>query len=235
MSKFAFVAGGLLPGVTVIVFIAGMAYRIRKWLQMPQPGKMTLFPAAKNPAKAMMAEAVLFPSLFRGDRALWALAWIFHIMLALILLTHIRVVTGLMDRMLMGFGMVPQDIRDLFNTMGETVGIIILVAGVLMLFRRLSVRRVREISGFSDFFALVLLVGIILTGVMLHYGPLLSVETTRIWASSLLRLSPRVPHHGLFLVHLILACILIMFIPFSKILHYGGFFFTRSLFKRKSP
>jgi nitrate reductase gamma subunit len=232
LNTFAFVAGGVLPGLAVIIFIVGMAYRFRTWIKTPQPGKMTLFPATNNPAKAVLAEAVFFPSLFRGDRILWAFAWIFHVTLALIALGHLRVVTGLIDRMLLAIGMTPQGINTMSTTVGGIAGIIILATGILLLFRRLSLQRVREISGLPDFFALLLLVAIVVTGDMMRFGPHLDLETTRVWAGSLLNFSPQIPQHGMFLVHITLACVLIMYIPFSKILHFGGIFFTQSLIKR---
>lgn len=232
MNTFAFVAGGILPALAALIFIAGMAYRFHAWIKTPQPGKMTLFPANKNTGRAVLAEAVFFPSLFRGDRTLWAFAWVFHVTLALIALGHLRVVTGLIDRVLLRAGLTPQGINTMSATVGGIAGIIILITGILLLLRRLSLRRVREISGIPDFFALLLLAAIIVTGDMMRFGSHLDLEATRIWAGSLLSSSPQVPQHGIFLVHLTLACMLIMYIPFSKILHFGGIFFTQSLIKR---
>jgi nitrate reductase gamma subunit len=232
LNTFAFVAGGVLPALAIIIFVVGMAYRLRIWIKTPQPGKMTLFPASKNAGKAVLAEAVFFPSLFKGDRVLWAFAWIFHVTLALIALGHLRVITGLIDQTLMALGMTPEGIHTMSSTVGGIAGIIILATGVLLLLRRLSLQRVREISGLPDFFALLLLVAIIVTGDLMRFGAHLDLNATRIWAGSLLSLSPQIPQHGMFLVHLTLACLLIMYIPFSKILHFGGIFFTQNLIKR---
>jgi len=41
-----------------------------------------------------------------------------------------------------------------------------------------------------------------------------------------------IPQNGMFIFHLFLAQILIVFIPFSKILHFGGIFFTQALIRR---
>ncbi|MFH1756323.1 MAG: respiratory nitrate reductase subunit gamma, partial [Candidatus Latescibacterota bacterium] len=222
MSTFAFVVGGILPALAIVIFIVGMAYRFRTWIKTPQPGKMTLFPANKNAGKAVIAEAVFFPSLFRGDRTLWVFAWIFHVTLALIALGHIRVVTGLIDRTLLRIGMTQQGINTMSSVVGGIAGVIILLTGILLLLRRLSLQRVREISGLPDFFALLLLVAIIVTGDLMRFASHLNLETTRIWVVSLLSFSPQIPQHGMFLLHLTLACALIMYIPFSKILHFGG-------------
>jgi nitrate reductase gamma subunit len=37
----------------------------------------------------------------------------------------------------------------------------------------------------------------------------------------------------MFLLHALLAQILILYIPFSKILHFGGVFFTQALVHRR--
>lgn len=233
MSTFAFIVGAILPGIAVMVFIIGMAYRLRVWIKTPQPGKMTLFPAGEGTAGAVLAEAVLFPSLFRGDRVLWVFAWVFHVTLALVFLGHIRVVTGLVDRLLISMGMTTEGIATMSATVGGIAGIILLGTAVLLLTRRMAVQRAREVSGFPDFFALLLLIAIICTGDLMRFGAHFDLEQTRAWIGSLLAFSPEVPQNGVFLVHALLAFLLVMYIPFSKILHFGGIFFTQSLIKRR--
>ena len=70
--------------MTLVVFVAAMLNRIWVWKKLPQPG-MTLFPISpKGTAAGVMKETLLFPSLFRGDRFLWVMSWLFHAMLALV-------------------------------------------------------------------------------------------------------------------------------------------------------
>jgi nitrate reductase gamma subunit len=232
VNTLSFLVGGVLPIVAILVFFVGMIYRIRVWMKTPQPGKMTLFPAPENPTKSVIAEAVFFPSLFKGDRILWLFAWVFHVTLALVALGHIRVITGLVDRTLMGMGMTEEGIASMSATIGGVAGIILLGTGALLLIRRLTINRVRQVSGVPDFFALLLLVAIILTGDMMRFGAHFDLGLTRDWFWSLLKFSPQVPQNGMFLVHILLAFFLIMYIPFSKILHMGGIFFTQSLIRR---
>jgi nitrate reductase gamma subunit len=233
VSTLAFFTGGVLPVIAVLVFVVGMAFRLRVWFKTPQPGKMTLFPASDSMARSVLAEALFFPSLFRGDRVLWAFAWVFHATLALVALGHLRVVTGLVDRMLMSFGMSTEGIATMSSTSGGVAGVILLATGLLLLFRRFTIQRVREISGAADFLALLLLIAIVFTGDLMRFGAHFDLEQTRAWAASLLVLSPRVPQDGMFLLHATLAFVLIMYIPFSKILHFGGIFFTQGLIRRR--
>lgn len=231
MNTLSFLIGGVLPIVAILVFVIGMIYRIHSWVKAPQPGKMTLFPAPANPNTSVIAEALFFPSLFRGDRILWLFSWVFHATLVLVALGHLRVITGFIDRALMGMGMTKEGIAALSAGAGGIAGVILLGTGMLLLIRRLAIDRVRQVSGVPDFFALLLLVAIILTGDLMRFGSHFDLGLTREWFRSLLALSPQVPQNGTFLVHILLALLLIMYIPFSKILHMGGIFFTQSLIK----
>jgi nitrate reductase gamma subunit len=78
-----------------------------------------------------------------------------------------------------------------------------------------------------------LLIAIIVTGDIMRFGAHFDLEQTRIWAASLLTLSPIVPMNNMFLLHALFAQLLIISIPFSKILHFGGIFFTQALIKAR--
>jgi nitrate reductase gamma subunit len=232
MDTLAFFIGGVLPYIAISVFLAGMAYRFRIWYQTPQPAKMTLFPAADSTFRGVLSETLLFPSLFRGDRVLWYFAWLFHVTLALVFLGHIRVFTGLIDRFLASAGISPEGIDAMSHYAGGAAGILLLATGLLLFFRRLRVERVREISALPDFLTPLLLVAIIATGDLMRFVGSFDLHDTRVWAASLVGFSPAVPQNGMFLMHLTLAQLLIVFIPFSKILHFGGIFFTQAIIKR---
>ena len=63
-------------------------------------------------------------------------------------------------------------------------------------------------------------------------GEHFDLAQTRVWAWSLLTFSPQVPAHGGFLLHAFFGLLLLMYIPFSKVMHFGGIFFTQTLVKR---
>ncbi len=234
MNTFAFIVGAILPYVVVPAFIAGMSYRFYVWFKSPQPAKMTLFPAPAKDAtfREVLAEALLFPSLFRGDRVLWAFSWLFHVTLALVFLGHIRVFTWAIDRMLMAMGMSPEGIDTMSSVSGGAAGIVLMATGILLVVRRMTIPRVREITGIPDILAPLLILAIIATGNWMRFVGHFDLEQTRVWTVSLFTFSPIIPQNGMFLLHLVLAQVLIVFIPFSKILHFGGIFFTQALIKR---
>jgi len=234
VNVLAMFIGGILPYVAVFVFLGGMIYRFYVWFKTPQPGKMTLFPAPSSTAGSIISEALLFPSLFRSDKVLWIFSWVFHVTLAVVFLGHIRVFTGLIDSILMAMGISGEGINWMSGTFGGAAGIVLLATGISLLIRRLLLKRVREISGVPDFFALLIILAIIITGDLMRFsGTHFDLEQTRVWAQSLLTFSPEVPKSAAFQVHVLLSLLLIMFMPFSKILHFGGFFFTNALIKRR--
>ena len=238
MEGLRLIVGVILPYVAFAVFIGGMIYRIRSWQKLPSPA-MTLFPAPATGKENLLntvKEALLFKSLFSGDRVLWTMAWFFHVVLALVCLGHFRVFFNV-DKLLMGLGMSEESIHAMSSGAGGAAGIVILATAVFLLLRRLLVPRAREITGASDYFALLLVGVIILTGNMMRFGAEhLDLTMTRTYFAGLARFADVTGEAALqnskFLIHMCLACVLIIYIPFSKILHFGGIFFTHELIRK---
>ena len=240
MESVRLIVGVILPYVAVLVFLGGMIWRVVTWKKLASP-PMTLFPAPATEAdnKLNVAKEVLFfKSLFHGDRVLWCFAWIFHVLLALIFLGHFRVITGMIDATLETMGMSKEGILAMSGGAGGAAGIVILFAVVLLLARRAMLPRVREVTGVPDVLALLLIGAIIITGNIMRFGSEhFDLALTREYFAALATFSDvtamEALKNGTFLVHMCLALILIMLIPFSKILHLGGIFFTHQLIRKQ--
>lgn len=231
MNGFVFI---VLPYIAVVIFIVGMVYRISNWAKTPQPGKMTLFPAPPQGGTflSVVKESFLLPSLFKGDKMLWFISWVFHAALALIILGHLRVFTGIIDTILTGMGV---NVDSMSANSGGAAGIIIFATAVFLILRRITIRRVREITNLSDHFAILLILAVIITGNMMRFGEHFDLALTREYFSHLFTFSFAglvIPESGVFKLHFLLVQILAIYIPFSKILHFGGIFFTQSLIHR---
>jgi nitrate reductase gamma subunit len=240
MDVLRFLIGGVLPYVAVLVFVIAMAWRIRSWMKLPAPA-MTLFPAPSPEGKAnainTAKEAVFFRSLFKGDRPLWVFAWGFHVVLALIFVGHLRVVSNV-DRVFMSMGMTEASIQGMSTGAGGAAGIVILITAVVLLLRRLFLPRVKEITSIGDVLALVLIGAILVTGNMMRFAPEhFDLALTREYFADLATFGgvadAAALQNGTFLVHMGLALLLLMYIPFSKILHFGGIFFTHQLIRKQ--
>ena len=239
MDVLRFVVGGILPYLALAVFLVAMVYRIRTWRKLPSP-PMTLFPApnpeGKGNAINTVKEAVLFPSLFRGDRTLWVFSWGFHVILALIFVGHLRVVSNV-DNLMMRLGMTEAGIQAMSGGAGGAAGVVILVTALVLLARRFVIPRVKEVTGLPDILALVLIGAILITGNMMRFGAEhFDLVLTREYFADLIAFrgvgEAQLLTNTVFLVHMGLAYLLLMYIPFSKILHFGGIFFTHQLIRK---
>jgi len=239
MDVFRFVVGGVLPYLALAVFLVAMVNRILTWRKLPSP-PMTLFPAPLPEGNATtlntMKEALFFPSLFRSDRSLWVFSWGFHAVLALIFVGHVRVVSNV-DNLMMSMGMTEAGIQAMSGGAGGAAGILILIAAVVLLARRFLIPRVKEITGLADIFALVLIGAILITGNMMRFGAEhFDLALTREYFANLATFQgvgdAEVFTNNVFLVHMGLAYLLFMYIPFSKILHFGWIFFTHQLIRK---
>jgi len=228
VSVFQLIVGVVLPPVTFVVFIAAMLSRLSAWRKLPKPG-MTLFPTSpQGTAAGVLKETLLFPSLFRSDRFLWLTSWLFHAMLVLIVIGHLRVVTDFPWL----WNALHIDADTMSAVVGGAAGVMILAMLVLLLGRRIATQRVREISAPGDYFAVFLLLAIVLTGNAMRFLGHFDLAESRQYFLSLLMLRPEVPANSWFLAHFFLAQVLLIYMPFSKILHFGGVFFTQAAMKR---
>jgi nitrate reductase gamma subunit len=206
----------------------------------------------ENPSTALGAlgrmalEVLLFRSLFRNTAAqlregrlvygeskfLWLGAIAFHYSFLVIFLRHLRFFLEPPP----AFVLALQNI-DGFLQIGAPglylTDIAILAALLYLLWRRVGDARIRYISLFTDYFALLLLIGIAATGVLMRYfihGDLVPVKQI---AMGLVTFSPAVPAGAspLFYSHLLLVSALLAYFPFSKLMHMGGVFLspTRNL------
>ena len=194
----------------------------------------------------MALEVLLFRSLFRNNRAqihgrgyvfgdskyLWLGALAFHWALLFVLMRHLRLAVEPVPQFVLGLNAV-----DGFLRIGTPVlylsGLFLFGALAYLLLRRLRDPWLRYSSLFTDYFALLLLLGIVASGLLMRYGTGIDIVATKRFALGLATFSP-IPPEGLsvvFFVHLLLVSTLAVYFPFSKLMHMGGVFLspTRNL------
>ncbi|HVN23211.1 MAG TPA: sulfate reduction electron transfer complex DsrMKJOP subunit DsrM [Syntrophorhabdales bacterium] len=195
----------------------------------------------------MALEVLFFRSLFRNDRTelktpqkliyssnrfLWAGGMLFHWSLLIILFRHLRFFT---EPVLPGIALL-QSLDGLFYVGLPTFYLTdaaILLALTYLFFRRITYPQVRLISLPSDYFALLLIIAVVLSGVLMRHFFKIDAEKTKELILGLVSLRPAVPQNlGLaFYIHLFLVSVLAAFFPFSKLMHAPGVFLspTRNL------
>ena len=206
---------------SVITFVAGMLWKLIGYLRTPMPLPHALTPAPKTEGGAILrvlGEVTIFRSLFKADKSLWAGAWMFHIALAAVLFRHLRYFTYPVPGLILYMQNVALFFGCLFG------------AAILFLFwRRLALPRTLYISNIPDYFVLVLLGLIAGSGLTLNYWLHVDIVDVKGFILGLMTLHPvEVPRYPLFLFHLFLVLILMLYFPFSKLLHAGGVIFSPS-------
>jgi len=202
-------------------FIAGLLWKLAGYLRTPMPLPHALTPAPKTEAGSVLrvlGDITIFPNLFKADKWLWTGAWVFHVALAVILFRHLRYFTYPVPTLIL-----------YMETVALFFGCLFGVAALFLFWRRLSLPRTLYISNLPDYFALVLLGLIAGTGLMVSYWLHVNIVDVKGFILGLMTFHPvELPRHPLFLLHLFFVLILMIYFPFSKLLHAGGIIFSPS-------
>lgn len=193
----------------------------------------------------MVLEILLFRSLFRNTRAdlkegklvygsakwLWLAGLAFHWSFLIILLRHFKYFAEPTP----GFVELLQNLDGFFQ-IGLPIlyltDVLFLGAVGYLFVRRVVNPQLRHLSLGSDYFPLWLLLGIGVTGVLMRYFTKVDIVQVKALGAGLMSFSPTVAEVSwLFYAHLFLVSVLFAYIPFSKISHMAGVFFspTRNL------
>ncbi len=202
--------------------------------------------------KRMFLEVFLFRSLFRNTAAdvhadykgqgprvvyysskwLWLFALMFHYCFLVVFIRHFRFfmepVPGCISLLEALDGIMEVGAPRFFMSGG-----LLLVAVLFLLGRRLVNERVRYISLMNDYFPLFLILGLVVSGLALRYIDKTDIASVKVFTMGLVSLSPASVDgiNAMFFVHLTFLSVLLMYFPFSKLMHAPGVFFspTRNL------
>jgi nitrate reductase gamma subunit len=186
----------------------------------------------------MALEVLLFRSLFRNDsvevkraqklvysdrKLLWLGGLAFHWSLFFILFRHLRLFTEPVPSVVLFVqnidGIFPLAIPTLFIT-----DFIILIALTYLVLRRLISAQVRYISLPADYFAVFIIFGVAVSGILMRLFYRVDILAVKELAMGMLSLNPVVPE-GLsvvFYIHVFLVSTLFAYFPFSKLMHGAG-------------
>ncbi|MFC1967939.1 respiratory nitrate reductase subunit gamma [Chloroflexota bacterium] len=166
----------------------------------------------------LVYDIVMFSKVLSTSKSLWVMTFLFHLGLLLVVLGHVRTVTEI------GFlwswlNLDAQGIDRVSFSLGITAGGLILAGAILLLYRRLT-PMMRILSIFQDYFVLGTLLAIILCGFAMRLWMSVHVGEIQHYARGVLTFRPAVEiQNVLFFWHFFLAEVLIMYLPFSKLIH----------------
>ena len=224
--------GTVLPYITLVVFTIGVLYRLGRWVGARIVHRIVLSPFSRTPSDVVVnigAEAVFFRSMFRMDKKLWLGAWLMHVALFSVLAGHLLGIYTLGDEFTY-IGATKVLSEHMSDLLGESFGLLLFVALLYLLYRRITIKEVRVVSATSDYLHLFLLIAIVGVGDLMRLVPAWGIEyfPVRQWVTGILMGSPvPFPQVPLFAVHLLLVQILMMVFPYSKLMHSLGMFANR--------
>ena len=209
----------VLAYLATAVFVVGLLYRILLYARTPAPLKIPTTPAPVKRSGVVMRmakEVVFFASLFKANKWTWLFGWVFHTALLLVALRHLRYFTEpvwLWVKWVQPYGLY--------------AGFAMLAGLVALWLQRFGVERMRYISGPSDHLMLLLLIGIVVTGLAMKYVVRTDIVALKAFVLGLIYFDWQpIPADAVLLVHLGLVFVLMIIFPFSKLLHAPGVFFS---------
>jgi len=208
-----------LFGVATAILVAGFAHKVWQFAAAPAPLKIPTTPAPVTRggvAFRLLRETVLFESLFKANKWIWAFGWVFHAGLLLVLLRHLRYFTQPV-----------WSVVALIQPFGIYAGFA-MVAGLLGLWgRRIVVPRIRYISAPSDHLMLALLVAIGMSGLLMKFVAHTDIIALKVFFQGLMHFELKpLPSDPILLLHLALVAVLMIIFPFSKLMHGPGLYFS---------
>lgn len=203
------------------ILTVGVIWKLIQYVRTPVPHMIAVAPVPRTRMGVLVRivrETLFFESLFRASKWTWLFGWVFHYALAVVLLRHLYFVSDPIPSW-MAMVFIPSDYAAWLMGAG--------LVGLLV--RRFAVDRIRYISNPSDYALLVLLLVIGVSGLLLRYSMHVDITAVRNFMLGLLALSPQaLPDNLMLYVHIGSAAILAVVFPFSKLIHFPGYFFSPS-------
>ena len=202
----------------------------------------------------MLLEVFFFRSLLRNTKSqavdmngprlayqteifLWLAGLAFHYTFLVVFIRHFRLFIGQVPTYVAALESVDGWFQLTVPAFYMSGGILVLAAGYLLV-RRLINPQVKYISLAADYFPLLLILSIAITGILMRYvgGLKVDIVATKALITGLFTFSPKVPESPdvigyMFFIHITLVSTLLAYFPVSKLMHMGGVFLspTRNL------
>ena len=207
--------------LAVGILVIGVIWKIIQYVRTPVPHMIAVAPVPRTYLGVLLRivrETLFFESLFRASKWTWLFGWVFHYALVVVLLRHLYFVSDPIPSWLV-MVFVPSDYAAW-----------LMVASLIgLLLRRIAVDRIRYISSPSDYALLLLLVVIGVSGLLLRHSMLADITAVRNFTLGLLALSPQaLPDNLMLYIHIGSVSILAIVFPFSKLMHFPGYYLSPS-------
>ena len=200
-----------------------------------QPYSLRLFPAAKNPGLAALADSFTMPQIRRQKPLFWVFLMAFHTAFLFLILGHLDILPQI--------SLMPEDSKHMLGW--GLVGVALTLPLFYFLFRRFRSPN-REITVPADYLLLILIIFLSLFGDLMSWGNswtasgfVMTKQDFALYFDGLLRFTfadPRLvlpgSHYHFVVLHVLLASLFFLVLPFSKVVH-AFFAMPINLLRRK--
>jgi nitrate reductase gamma subunit len=210
--------------------------RIVKIFRAPaQPFSLRLFPSAKKPGLSALSDTFTMPQIRQHKPLFWGFLMLFHVSFLLLILGHLDILPQI--------SLVPESSRHMLGA--GLVGVGVTLPLFYFMFRRFR-SPVREISVPADFLLLILVLFLCLFGDLMSWGNswtasgfvMTKADFSKYFyiLTSFSFADPRMvlpgSHYHFIVIHVLLANLFFIVLPFSKIVH-AFFAMPINLLRRK--
>lgn len=230
--------GIMVPMVylAVLFCVVMIIWRIISIYRAPaQPYSLKIFPASKKPGLTALADAFTMPQVRRHKPLFWVFLMIFHIGFLLLILGHLDILPQI--------SLIPESSKHMLGA--GLVGVAVTLPLFYFLFRRFKSPN-REITVPADYLLLILIIFLSLFGDMMSWGNswtangfVMTKADFSLYFDGLLRFTfadPRLvlpgSHYHFVVIHVLLANLFFIILPFSKVAH-AFFTIPINLLRRK--
>ncbi len=207
----------------IVIFVFGILCKVWKYAIIPNPLKIPLTPAPTNAVGVIIRvflDAAVFKSLFNSNKFIWLGGCAFHLALLIVVASHIRFFVSPVPELIML-------LQTFLQSIGIFIGLLFIAPIGYLFIRRVWVDRIRFVSIFADYFVLILLFFIGLSGITMKYFIRPDLPAVKAFIIGLISFSPQpIPENPIFITHFTLILILLVYFPFSKLIHSFGIFFS---------
>lgn len=207
----------------IVIFVFGILCKVWKYAIIPNPLKIPLTPAPTNAIGVIFRiffDVAFFKSLFNANKFTWLGGCALHLALLIVVASHIRFFVSPVPETVML-------LQTFLQGMGIFIGLLFIAPIVYLFIRRVWVDRTRFVSIFADYFVLILLFFIGLSGITMKYLIRPDLVAVKTFIIGLISFNPQpIPTNPIFIIHFTLILILLMYFPFSKLMHAFGIFFS---------
>lgn len=208
--------------IAVAFCLVAIVVRMVKVARSPAPFQLAIYPAADRPVLAALGDAFGMSQIRRRKPVFWFFLMVFHVGLVLLLLGHLDILSNVNI-------MPPESIHMLG---AGAVGLMVTIPAFYFLFRRFRGMN-RQISVPSDYLLLLLILFLFLLGDLMSWGNswtahgfVMTKADFALYFDGLARFTfadPRLVLHGshyhFVVLHVLLANLLFLILPFTKIAH----------------